>query len=375
MERQPRKSSRNAFRIALVVIVLLAAAGTGIWHWQKTRPSVLTSAPLKESSSEGKSETTVVSEKLQTSPVLDYHKLPKDQNLQDMIETRKDAYGMKDSLDMILHEDESLKVGETVVPMKEILEKIRIKKGEIEEESLSGSRWEDSSADELTEVIDKLNSMEARYELLKKRLQSADSQLDPESRKKYLDELAGLENIISKYREYKTTLDALEETRTKLDTAGPEEKEPLDLHLKSLADKRNLLLKQLYHLVTPEKKAVEAYGIHVVQPRENIWNIHYNFLKDYFSQKGIALTSRADEPTRAGLSSGVGKILKFSETMVYIYNIRERKIEVDLNIIHPESKIVVFNMSEVLSLLDRIDYTNINKIVFDGDILWIPAEG
>ncbi len=31
------------------------------------------------------------------------------------------------------------------------------------------------------------------------------------------------------------------------------------------------------------------------------------------------------EPDRRGLSSSVGKILKFSEKMVYIYNLEERK--------------------------------------------------
>ncbi len=60
--------------------------------------------------------------------------------------------------------------------------------------------------------------------------------------------------------------------------------------------------------------------------------------------------------------------------MVYIYNIRQHKLDVNLNLIHPRSKIVVFNMAEALSLLDQIDYRNVKHIRFDGETLWIPAE-
>lgn len=117
----------------------------------------------------------------------------------------------------------------------------------------------------------------------------------------------------------------------------------------------------------------DVYGIYIVQPGNNIWNIHYQFLKDYFDHRGIALSPLADEPDRKGLSSGVGKLLKFSENMVYIFNLRERKIDGDLNLIHPLSKIVVFKMKQVFTLLDGIDYERVNRIQFDGDTLWIPA--
>ena len=82
----------------------------------------------------------------------------------------------------------------------------------------------------------------------------------------------------------------------------------------------------------------------------------------------------ADEPDKRGRSSGVGRLLKFSELMVFIYNVKERKLSLDLNLIHPFSKIVVFNMGEVFSLLNEIDYGKIDRIRFDGDTIWIPAE-
>jgi hypothetical protein len=118
----------------------------------------------------------------------------------------------------------------------------------------------------------------------------------------------------------------------------------------------------------------EVYGIHVVKPNDNIWNIHFRFLKDYFQKRGITLSPRSDEATATGYSSGVGKILKFSENMVYVYNVRDRSLDVDLDQIHPLSKVIVFDMGRVFALLEQIDYENVNRIQFDGETLWIPAK-
>ncbi len=65
---------------------------------------------------------------------------------------------------------------------------------------------------------------------------------------------------------------------------------------------------------------------------------------------------------------------QFSENMVYIFNLKERKLDVDLNLLQPLSKIVIFNMGEVLALLDPIDFNIVNSIRYDGETLWIPAE-
>ena len=120
-------------------------------------------------------------------------------------------------------------------------------------------------------------------------------------------------------------------------------------------------------------KEHDAFGIHVVQPGENIWDIHFNLLKDYYDHKGLHISPLADEPDRLGRSTGVGKILKFSENLVHIYNLRERTIDSDLHLIYPLSKIVVYNMGRVFALLDRIDYKDVNRIEFDGETLWLPA--
>jgi hypothetical protein len=135
-----------------------------------------------------------------------------------------------------------------------------------------------------------------------------------------------------------------------------------------------LVEKNLGRPRTLSQKDAEDYGVHVVQPGENIWNIHFQLLKEFFKKRQINLSPMADEPGRNGFSSGVGKILKFSERMVYIYNMKDRRLESDINQIQPLSKVVVYNMKEVFSLLESIDVSNVNQIRFDGETIWISNE-
>lgn len=124
--------------------------------------------------------------------------------------------------------------------------------------------------------------------------------------------------------------------------------------------------------VRPHK--IKEYGIYVVQPGDNIWNIHFNILKEFYEARGITVSSNADEPVDHGMSSGVGRILKFSETLVIIYNLVEKKVDTNIDLLEPLSKIVVYNMDEVFSLLQEINYENIDRIQFDGKTIWIPAK-
>ena len=241
--------------IVLVVlsIILIAILIIGIRLWRQKKD-----VPVAEKAPAPVAITT------QPTTVLDYGKLDKDAQLKALMKTRKEAFGITKGLDMIAKPEESIKIGDTTVPMQEILDKIKLEQGKIVEQEIA-------------------------------------------------------------------------------QTPSP-----------------------------PEAKE-DAYGIYIVQPGDNIWNIHFQFLKEYFDHRGISLSPLADEPNRRGLSSGVGKLLKFSESMVYIYNLRERKIDVDLNLIHPLSKIVVFKMKPVFALLDTIDYNRVSRIQFDGETLWIPA--
>jgi len=196
-------------------------------------------------------------------PVIDFSLIHKNTELQALMKSRKTEYGVDSGVDMIAKSEETLKVGDAVVPMKEILDKIRLNQRQVTEADLAV---------------------------------------------------------------------------------------PLD------------------------HGSADVYGIHVVKPGDSIWKIHFSLLRGYFLQKGIVLSRWSDEPLRTGKSSGVGRILKFSESMVSIYNVKERKLETDLNLLQPNSKIAVFNIGQTLDLFKQIDYRHVDRIRFDGKNLWVPAE-
>ncbi|MCP4115934.1 MAG: hypothetical protein GY737_11105 [Desulfobacteraceae bacterium] len=123
-----------------------------------------------------------------------------------------------------------------------------------------------------------------------------------------------------------------------------------------------------------EPVTTDRYGIYVVQPGDNIWNVHFRIIQEYYQARGITVSNKADEPLNSGYSSGIGRLLKFSENMVIIYNLLEKKVSADINILEPLSKVVVYNMNEVFTLLEEINYDDVDKIRFDGETIWIPAQ-
>ena len=124
--------------------------------------------------------------------------------------------------------------------------------------------------------------------------------------------------------------------------------------------------------VIPE--TIKEFGIVVIQPGDNLWNIHFRILQEYYETRGITLAGTADEPLDCGTSSGVGKLLKFSESMVTIYDLINGEIDTEINLLEPLSKIVVYNMGEIFSLLEEINYENVDMIRFDGETIWIHAD-
>jgi uncharacterized protein (UPF0248 family) len=252
MPIKKNKKSKFSLKLGLILVVIFIFIIAGLWLMPKYKPVVTDTA-----------EVNPIQVKKQS--VIDYNKIEDDTALKEMMEQRKTGYGIKNGVDLIIKSDEALKIGDSTVPMGRIIEKIRLKSGEI---------------------------VESDIESLQK---------DP------------------KYK-------------------------------------------------------IETFGIYIVKKGDSIWNIHFKFLKDFFDHKGIPLAPTSDEPDQSGYSSGVGKILKFSENLVSIYNIKENRLDLDLNLIHPLNKLVVYNMTQIFGLLDSIDYQNVNNIQFDGETLWIPSE-
>lgn len=308
--------------VVVICVILIAAIAISVRLWRKQEKEVVPVAVSEK--------PAAVEPPAAVAPVLDYSQLGKETPLNSLMDKRKEDLGFNKGVDMIAKPNESLKIGKYTVSMQEILDQIRLKEGGIVEKTL----------DEQGTV------RTLRKDPEKKR---------PEPRQPAINKTGKKEGGI------------VEKTLDEQGTAQALRKDPG----KKLRKPGQPAINKTGKKISSE----EIYGIHVVRLGDNIWNIHFTFLKDYFEHKGIALSALADEPDTRGVSSGIGKILKFSEKMVYIYNVKLRKIDPDLDMIQPLTKIVIFKMKPVLALMDQINYKNVDRIQFDGEALWMPAQG
>ncbi|QTA82429.1 Peptide chain release factor domain-containing protein [Desulfonema limicola] len=473
-----KHGSEKIFTI-IVIFAIIITISLGIWwFWFQDKPEQETAdspARIVDNPVEPPK-----AEPLEPETVIRYNKDDKD--FQELMKQRKAEYGLDKGVDMIVTENESVEIGDTVIPMEEILNKIRLQKGQVVEQDIGTVLTAQRKKESIERLFEKLKESEERFWELEKQLSAGES-VNPEIMQEQTQEHAELSEIIKKYQLYKETLQNIETRRQILESDDRQQK-TLEL-IKNLEEKKHALEKELKKQVTaktlkdipddnisillealdkiednffeleaeldkPEileqkdifqkkvreraalrqivsgynlykqiikdieetktlldddkqgkeilenrlaglriqrddlenflkskllpDESLDVYGVYIVRPGDNVWNIHFAFLKEYFKSRNILLSSSADEPLRPGVSSGVGKILKFSENMVYIFNLHERRLSFDLHIIHPLSKIVVFNMGQVFGLLNQVDYTNIRHIRFDGENIWIPAE-
>ena len=117
---------------------------------------------------------------------------------------------------------------------------------------------------------------------------------------------------------------------------------------------------------------VSAWGVYMVRPGDSLWRIHYRLLREYLRNRGVKLPPFSDQPTTRGYSSGVGKVLKFAEHMVGVYNVRTGHMSKNLNMLEPGQKVVVFNLNEIFGQLDKVNPHELNGIMYDGRILFFP---
>jgi hypothetical protein len=120
------------------------------------------------------------------------------------------------------------------------------------------------------------------------------------------------------------------------------------------------------------ERRVTAWGVYLVRPNENLWNIHYRLLREYMASQGIDLAEASDEPLPGGKSSGVGKILKFAEHMVGVFNLKTHAMTSDLNHLEAGRKVVVFNLSEIFAQLAKINPRDLSGVMYDGRVLLFP---
>ena len=70
----------------------------------------------------------------------------------------------------------------------------------------------------------------------------------------------------------------------------------------------------------------------------------------------------------------MGKVLKFAENMVGVFNLKTGRMSPDINLIEPGRKVVVFNLSEIFGQLQQVDPRDLNGINFDGRVLFFPGK-
>ena len=118
----------------------------------------------------------------------------------------------------------------------------------------------------------------------------------------------------------------------------------------------------------------EFYGVYVVRRGDNLWDIHFGILREYLRHLNIKISDHADETQgRFGGSSGVSRILKYAENMVFIYNIKTKRLDSNLNVIEPETKLVVFNLTHLQKILGSLKPEDLDKIRYDGKELYLPG--
>ncbi len=338
MKQKAFINRRTISRILIIVILSIIAFYLG-FVINKPDDSESTADKVQKQESlnvqtETKPEITKESDRTDTEPIFDTEEINKQETLISKInQTRKDKYGLDNSIDIIVREDEILKIGKTTVKMKKILEKIKIAKGGLIEENLVQNPETESNPNLQTAGKDTSGTV---------------SEAPPKTLPTKKNQQAIVAEPLDSMEASSGSTGILPITDNKQDIP------PND--------------------ISKELPAVYEYGIYIVRSGDNIWNIHFQLLKDYFRKKGINLSPKSDEPFDQGFSSGIGKLLKFSENMVSIYNLVDDSIETDINIIEPMSKVVIYNMTDVFSLLELIDYSTVNQIKFDGDSIWILTE-
>lgn len=307
--------------------------------------------------------------------IIDFDKNENDAALQARMEQRKKAYGVAKGIDMVVKPDETIKVGDVIVPMREIEEQIRLRRGEIIEADIPRQNGDMLTPPQGSRLAEQIRQHEQQLAALEKRRQMSEQSESDAQEHEIESELKELRQTLQMAETYRrVAADIQKKLDTGADTNGEQNAKAQVDALQARKNKLEKALQDRMNAADASETPTDEYGLYLVRPGDNIWNIHFRFLSGYFQKKGVALSPMADEPIGGGVSSGVGKLLKFSENRVYLYNLENRQLDLNLNQLTPYKKIVIYNMRRVFDLLDRIDYQQVDRIHFDGEAIWIVRD-
>jgi peptide chain release factor 1 len=101
-------------------------------------------------------------------------------------------------------------------------------------------------------MFDKLASIERQYEELLQKLGSAETQSDPSEYRKHAKQLAEIEPLVERFREYKNVTRTIAETEELAGSADADMKELAQTELKTLVARRDTLVNELKLLLVPK---------------------------------------------------------------------------------------------------------------------------
>ena len=238
-----RKSPRIT---VLVIAAVIVAAAVGLWLIQPKKSEISSPGPPVA--------PEAVKMAIKDRPVIDYGNLDKDAALDAQMQQRKDAYGVGKGIDFIVKPDEFIKIGDITVPMAEILEKIRLQKGDIMEKDLTDRPDLEAIRTARKARIDELVRAQQRYAEIAPLLDDPNIANDKKRHEALAREYADIGDIVALFGKYQATLESIERTMAILADGDAEAKASARTTLRALkieAEKLERLLK-IPHL--PEQK-------------------------------------------------------------------------------------------------------------------------
>ena len=106
----------------------------------------------------------------------------------------------------------------------------------------------------MTQIFDKLNAVETRYDELMNLVSDAAVQADPNEYRKHTKALSEIQGLVETFREYKTVVEEAAQSQELAEGTGedPELRELARLELTTLAERRDTLLAEIKILLLPK---------------------------------------------------------------------------------------------------------------------------
>ena len=247
-----KDNSDRTFKVIIVLAILLVLILGAGWFWSmhKSRslvigpPPAVTTAPLpSQSVTGGETKTpetlpeTGSTPETPEKPDIVVHFDKSDEDFKKLMNRRKAKYGLKESVDMIVESDETLEVGGISVPMEEILEKIRLKSGQMVETDLGPTLSTLGEGDRIDRLYTQLKEKEKRFKELENDLGNALAET-PETEAKR-EEYNRLREVVDDYYDYRDALSAIRDWELALESGDLREKTFPERGCAGAAEKRS----------------------------------------------------------------------------------------------------------------------------------------